>query len=571
MHKVEKTVRKTIEENHLMEPGDHVILGFSGGPDSTCLFHILCKLRAEYEAAAAANSVKPEYAASVESAAGPGGAAERGGLEIRAIHVNHKIRPGDAEEDQKYVEDMCARAGVPERTVIFDAPKASAEQDLTEEEAGRDARYRAFREEAKALEEAGVPRRRIKIAVAHNADDQVETILFRMLIRGTGTDGLAGMDYRRSDESGFEIVRPLMDCFKADIEDYCREEGLEPRVDYTNGDTEYARNRVRLQMIPYLEEFNPNVKAAILRLGKTARLDRDYFDLESKALYASASGDSCQARLAAQGRVIATDAYTSPNDDTVITGNDDITTVNNEYGRIRLNGDVLRKTEKAVRLRTLRTAFKAAGFKEDFTFRHLESVDGILFSGKPSASIDLPHGFRARMIYGELEIAAPEAGTCGRQKARSTEPSSTLQAAPEKQSLPEGGSAEGGAGWGQRELTAREFFAEEKNLSKGEYAGFDAEKLEERFGKGFEALVSWRTRQAGDFIELPDGRHKRIKELFIDDKVPKDARDRVMMAAVGHEILFIPAGIFFRGRARYSAFGRVTEETKTVFIVVNIK
>jgi tRNA(Ile)-lysidine synthase len=474
MNDVRRQVIETVKQHRLISRGDHIVIGLSGGPDSVTLFDILLSLREEYD------------------------------LSLYAVHVNHMIRPGDAENDQAYVEEICRDNGVPCRTVVFDCPSAAEGSDKTEEEVGRDARYRAFSEEAERIRDTGVDASRIKTAVAHNADDQVETILFRLLVRGTGTDGAAGMEYERADGAGAgRIIRPLLDCWKRDIVAYCEERGLHPCIDRTNGEPDYSRNRIRLKMIPYLEGFNPNVKEAVLRFGRTAAEDREFFARASAALYRGAlkdGGAGC--------------------------------------GFAVLDGGVLRAAERAVRLRAIRTAFKEAGLKEDFTFKHLENTDALLFSEKASASADLPGGFRAARVYGDLMIAGPGAedrlAGAGMYEARCSR------------------------------VTPDEFRA--MDLKKGSYAAFDADRLEAETGMKPEEIFSWRTRKPGDRLTIAGGHRKKLQDIFTDDKVPRNLRDSVHFAAAGSEVLFIPPASEGK-RARYSAAAPVTEDTKTVFLV----
>ncbi len=120
---------------------------------------------------------------------------------------------------------------------VYDCSKIAAEEKITSEEAGRKVRYQAFAEVAAEVAAEGIPRENIKIAVAQNADDQAETILFRIL-RGAGTDGLSGISYRRFDEYGNEIIRPLLDVSKAEILAYCTEHDLRPCIDHTNLETD---------------------------------------------------------------------------------------------------------------------------------------------------------------------------------------------------------------------------------------------------------------------------------------------------------------------------------------------
>ncbi|MDY2959317.1 MAG: tRNA lysidine(34) synthetase TilS, partial [Hornefia sp.] len=184
------TIYKLVENSGLIKSGQHIVLGLSGGPDSVCLFDVLKQLSGKKQ------------------------------INIYPVHVNHMIRGIEADKDQAYVEDLCRKNGIRCNTVKFDCEKTAKNLGITTEEAGRMKRYEAFTEIARGIEDRGIDKSDILIATAHNADDQVETILFRIL-RGTGIDGLSGMKELRRDKSGFSVIKPLLGVRKADINRYC--------------------------------------------------------------------------------------------------------------------------------------------------------------------------------------------------------------------------------------------------------------------------------------------------------------------------------------------------------------
>jgi tRNA(Ile)-lysidine synthase len=221
----------------LLSLGDRLLVALSGGPDSLSLLHALVG--------------HPE-------------------LEVGAIHVHHGMRGAEADSDVEYLKSLCEGWGVPLAVEYADVPALAAERRMSAEEAGRDARYAAF---AKVATEQGWG----KVATAHNADDQAETVLMRLL-RGTGTDGLAGIPERRSLARGVEVVRPLLRTPRSAIEAYCREHGLKPLQDATNLDVRYRRSQVRYQVLPLLEEYSPSVRDHLRRLAAQAREERDLMD-----------------------------------------------------------------------------------------------------------------------------------------------------------------------------------------------------------------------------------------------------------------------------------------------------
>ena len=192
-----QNVKKLIQKEYLLQKGMHVIVGLSGGPDSVCLFDMLCRL------------------------------AEELALQLYPVHVNHQFRPGAAERDQAFCETLCTTRGWSCRSFVYDCAQIAEAEGMTAEEAGRKVRYEAFGMTAADLLCRGIAAQEIAIAVAQNANDQAETILFRIL-RGTGTDGLAGIAKKRyetvrwetaakSAEAQIAVIRPLLETQRAEI------------------------------------------------------------------------------------------------------------------------------------------------------------------------------------------------------------------------------------------------------------------------------------------------------------------------------------------------------------------
>lgn len=235
MEEFEKQVRNTMNQYNLIEEGDRIVVCVSGGPDSICLLDILNTLQKEY------------------------------GIHLLVAHVNHGIRE-EAEEDENYVKDYCLKNQIPcfvkRANVIEEAKK----QKRGLEETGRMVRYDFF-EEIRKQENAN------KIAIAHNLNDKIETILMN-IIRGTGTAGLKGIEPKRDKI----YIRPLIETSRIEIEKYCEEKELHPRWDKTNENNTYTRNRIRNVLLPLLEkEFNPNILEAIQKLSEISMEEQNYF------------------------------------------------------------------------------------------------------------------------------------------------------------------------------------------------------------------------------------------------------------------------------------------------------
>ena len=267
-----KKIKEYIEKYNMLNKGDGVVLGLSGGPDSVCLFFVLLALKEEYN------------------------------LTISAVHINHMIRGKDADEDQEYVETLCKEFNVPLNALRIDIPALAKASGRSIEEEARIARYDAFEEAAAAFEEQGIP---AKIAVAHNADDNAETVLFHMA-RGTGLDGVCGISPKRD-----KIIRPLLAVPKKDILEFLNENEVAYCIDGTNAETDYDRNRIRHNIMPELTKINDRALEHISDM--TARLSEiaDYISLESNGLLqmAKLDGDKLRKRtIATAPRVIASQA-----------------------------------------------------------------------------------------------------------------------------------------------------------------------------------------------------------------------------------------------------------------------
>ena len=194
------------------------------------------------------------------------------GFEFVVAHVNHLIRK-EAKEDEEYVKRFCEEKQIKFYCKSIDVLKLANNNKIGTEEAGRLARYQFFEE---VMKETGSH----KIAVAHNKNDNVETIMMHF-IRGSGTIGLKGMEAKREN-----LIRPLIDCQRYEIEEYCEQKGLNPRIDKTNFDNIYTRNKIRNVVIPYLQqEFNPNIIETIDRLAKLVKVEEDYIDKQVQDVY----------------------------------------------------------------------------------------------------------------------------------------------------------------------------------------------------------------------------------------------------------------------------------------------
>ncbi|MFI3230595.1 MAG: tRNA lysidine(34) synthetase TilS [bacterium] len=233
-------VLDTIRQNNLFSRGEHIIIGVSGGADSIALLHFLNSIRIDFE------------------------------LRITAVNINHLIRGEESDLDTQFVIEFCREYDIDLECFSFDIMGEAKELKLSVEETARIFRYRAFEE---VREKLGAD----KIAVAHNKNDNVETLIMRFF-RGTGLRGLGGIPVKRD-----YIIRPLLNCERNLIEEYCRDNNILFRNDSTNFLEVYTRNKVRLSTIPYVQEnFNPNIINTMGAMSQNFREEDVYLDSLAK-------------------------------------------------------------------------------------------------------------------------------------------------------------------------------------------------------------------------------------------------------------------------------------------------
>lgn len=238
-------IKSNIIKEKLINKGDNILIGLSGGPDSVFMFHILYKLQSEL------------------------------GFTVYASHINHMYREEAAEHDEQFVRDLCEKYNVKLFVLRKNAEIYARELKLTEEEAGRKLRYDFFYDNLNSIGGG-------KIAVAHNLNDQAETVLQR-LIRGTGTDGLSAMSFENADT---KVIRPILNISREDIENYLHENKLEYCTDYTNLLPIYGRNKIRLNLIPYLRDnYNPNIVNTLYRMSQVMSNDSKIIEKYTDMLY----------------------------------------------------------------------------------------------------------------------------------------------------------------------------------------------------------------------------------------------------------------------------------------------
>lgn len=232
--------------NKLIEKGDRIVVGVSGGPDSLCLLNLLNLLKDKYE------------------------------LDLVVVHINHSLRD-EADFEENYVRETAENFNLKFFSKKVDILRLSKEEKRSTEEVARNVRYDFFRE---VLKKTGAN----KIAVAHNKNDNAETVLMN-IIRGAGNEGVIGIGNRKN-----EIIRPLIAISRDEIEKYCEEKSLIAMIDKTNFETVYTRNKVRNLIIPMLKEINPDVIESLNRASEIARDEEEFIEEYVGNIYSDITG-----------------------------------------------------------------------------------------------------------------------------------------------------------------------------------------------------------------------------------------------------------------------------------------
>lgn len=458
---LEENVFHTIEQYDMIRSGESVIAGVSGGADSVCLF--MCLLAYQ----------------------------KRVPFDLSVVHVNHGIRK-EAKKDAAFVKELCGRYEIPCHIYEVDVKALAANMRMSEEEAGRKARYDAFHEEA-----GRIGREDSRIAVAHHQDDLAETVLFQMF-RGSSLRGLAGIKPVND-----RIIRPLLYVNRQEIEEYLQKRQMTYCMDATNLTDEYTRNKIRHHILPFAREnINARVVAHIAALARQASQADSFFEKRARAFVE-------KYRISEEN-----------------SGKDSI--------KIGLPVDKLLELEPIELRYVLYTCIGLAlGRKKDITQKHVENIEAIL-TLDGSKELHLPFGLLVKKVYDRLYFEPSEQGV---QQKQLMQPELSLD--------------------GSFEM--RKFFREKNSriVEKKYTKWFDYDKIYSECVCTNEQLCA-RYRQANDTLQIDaEGHNKTLKKYMIDEKIPKDERDKLPVLAIGSSIVWIPG---YRMSARY----QVTEQTSNI-------
>jgi tRNA(Ile)-lysidine synthase len=456
----------------MINKGDKIIIAVSGGPDSICMLHILNSLKQKYD------------------------------MELFAAHVNHCLRGDDADKDEEYVKDMCNDMGISFYSKKIDLNKYAEDNSLSCETAGREVRYDFFKE---LMEQIGAH----KIALAHNANDQAETILMR-LMRGTGIEGLKGIKAVRDSI----FIRPILLLNRIEIEDYCQNNNLKPRIDESNLENIYSRNKVRLELIPYIQgNFNRDIVNTLNRFSQLISKDSEFIEEFAKEKY--------------------------------------------EKVCLRKNNNIIIKQiafeeKEAIITRIIRNAlFELKGNLNNFESIHIYDIISIQNQGT-GKKIMLPQQVIAENVYGDIVLYIKDdeetlIKDCIKNNILFKINKSILEDNKDTVKI---------------YIKTLDITVELKIIFKDKVINFNENNLTKYFDydKIKDEIVA-RTRQDGDkFIPYGMQGSKKLKDFFMDLKIPKNHRDDIPLLCFDNEIAWVVG-------YRVGEIFKVTKNTKNIMEV----
>jgi tRNA(Ile)-lysidine synthase len=442
-------VRKTIKKYLMISEGYRILIGLSGGPDSVCLAVILDKLKADFN------------------------------LSLIAVYIDHGLRPDETEKEKDFCRKFCKDRGIGFIEKSVDAKGYAQERGLNLQEAARELRYQIYEDVAKEIKADA-------IALGHNANDQAETVLMRLL-RGSGRKGLSGIPPVRG-----KIIRPLIEIERSDIEAFLSQDMcLNYMTDSSNLKDDYLRNWIRLTIMEELKKKNPSVVKDICRTADIFREEDEYLELiVTKTLM----------RL--------------------ISRKDD--------NSIQLFLAPLEMIERPILRRALRRAVDATHCLRRITYDHIENIIDLIKNGKAGDRLSLPDNVRVIKDYSVLIITTDKPVKI-----------SEYEIHPPCEIFIEGAELELKATWEK----------DRKDLGDGKFSVLlDAGNMH------FPLKV--RSRAEGDyFYPMGFGKRKKLQDFFVDEKVPRDERDRIPIVVSGNDIIWV-AG--YRADERF----KVTDKTE---------
>ncbi len=483
-----RSFEEFVKAHELIHTNEKVVIGVSGGADSVCLLLLLSEHKKHCD------------------------------MELTAVHINHMIRVEEADRDEDFVLDLCRKLEVPCILKRIDVPGQAKAFHESEEEAGRRVRYDVFCEIAR--------KQNAVIAVAHHRDDNAETVLLNV-VRGSGSRGLSGMQ-PKSEMNGCTVIRPLLKISRAEIEEYLNERGVTYCTDSTNADDGYARNAVRLNVLPKLSEINSRAAEHITKAAEQLSEIEAYLEEETEIEYA---------------QIVSLRESVSVHEDGI---------------KLSIHIPSLTALHPVIAKRVILKAIAAAAERaKDITSAHVAEVLQLaeLQSGR---KVSLPYGLLARRQYDEILIYAKEEEEKGLRQNDPSQADAAVKlplvfASISKEDVKNGYATE--LADGRRiefSLKAVDDSNRTELTQKNVYTKcFDYDTIKGTINVG--------EKVQGDRIFLRNGM-KTVKKYFIDEKIPADERDKVLIVKDEESVMWIVG-------YRISEKHKITEQTKTALVV----
>jgi tRNA(Ile)-lysidine synthase len=454
--------------SRMVAPGEKILVAVSGGADSVCLLYLLKEMQEQFP------------------------------FDLSIAHMDHMARGEESAEDARFVCELGAKLGLETFIEKVDVGKEKETFKTSFQEAGRILRYRFLESTLNRI-------RGTKLALGHTADDQVETFLIN-LIRGSGLKGLAGMPETRG-----AVIRPLIDCTRAEVEAYLAQRSLDFRVDISNVDNKYLRNRIRHELLPVLKTFNRQIASNIVETAKIIRDD-----------------DQCltdQARLLYSELAVAQDKGAGV-----------------ELDRIKFN-----QQPSAYQKRMVRQAiYQVQGDLRRITARHIQQIIELFADSRVGKKINLPGKLIA--LAGPLGVEflkGPESRSRGGSHSETGSKSTAL--------LIPGVTQIGDTGFNlHTRLLASNDWKEPGNRPEQAFLDFD---------KTGPAIHARFFRHGDRFVPLGMTGRKKLKSFFIDEKIPRELRESIPILTTGMGDI-----IWVYGK-RISENFRVTQKTRKILFI----
>lgn len=444
-----RQVWSTISQFQMLERGDKVLLGVSGGPDSVALLHLLHSKAKLY------------------------------GITLYVVYVHHMLRP-EADEEALYVEQLAASYGIAFRLYRVDVVTYAATHGVSLEQAGHLVRFQCFHD---AKVHWGIQ----KLALGHHKQDRAESALIH-LIQGSGLDGMTAMPpldvWEREDDS--RLIRPLAYVCKEELVQYCKEHHLRYYIDTTNLEPIYLRNRIRLELLPQLQQYNPQIVDALVRMQDTCSVDLDYLDMQVRQLWEQHGAETNES--------------------------------------VQFPVAVFRLQHVALQRRLLRLLYqRQVGSMVNLTFVQVEQMRKIAVHTEGSQRVVLADNVVFMRQYDMLFMVQSQAAFYQNAVEQSKYATWDIATQPTLQIW------NGVFSVYFDDMVTINACISDKDCN---VIFADADQL---------STLQIRSRQPGDQISLPGKQgHKSVKKLFIDKKVPQPRRAQIPLVFSGTEIVWIP-------------------------------